>query len=101
MIAGILIGCYVAGLVITARIYVMTCDDNEDARLNGTILGLIWPLALILGAVFGLLALPTLGVKTKRERRTEARRRLETAERERDKAQQRIAELEREAGIRP
>ena len=69
---------YIAGFVVTARLAAryFAGDDGAEARFNATILGLIWPAALVIFCVVALLALPTLGVKTARDRQ----RKTETAE---------------------
>lgn len=85
----IALAVYVTGFVITARIYVMTSDEKQFARFDGTIVGLIWPIAAVFAIVLGLLALPTLGARTRRER-------AETAKWEREKRETRVAELEAE-----
>jgi hypothetical protein len=90
----IALAVYAAGFVITARVYFATADyeTGSDTRVAAAVLGLIWPAALIGFAIMGLLALPTLGVKTRAQRREEA----VTAEWERGKRDTRIADLEAE-----
>jgi Na+/proline symporter len=82
---------YAAGFVITSRRCFVTDDseDRGDARLTSVGIGLIWPLLLAFFAVCGLLALPTLGAKTGRERAV-------LAEEKRQRLAARTAELEAE-----
>jgi Na+/proline symporter len=91
----IALAVYVIGFAVTARVAAVHMDDDEDARLHATIVALIWPIALAIFCVIGILSLPTLGVTTLRDRQ----RKAETAEWERGKREARLAELEREAGI--
>lgn len=90
---------YATGFVITARVVFSLSpgEDRAEERILAVILGVLWPVALAVGAACCLLALPTLGAKTKLDRRVRATA-LERKIRDRDR---RIAELEREAGIRP
>jgi uncharacterized membrane protein YdfJ with MMPL/SSD domain len=85
---------YAAGFVITARAVFMTSDgqDRAEDRFGAVCVGLIWPLALAVLAVCALCALPTLGAKTRGDRRVRAA----AAERERRRLAVRIAELEAE-----
>jgi hypothetical protein len=85
---------YAAGFVITARIMFMTSDgeDRAEDRFVAVCVGLIWPLALAVFAGCFLLALPTLGAKTRQDRRAQAA----AAGRERDALAARTAELEAE-----
>jgi hypothetical protein len=88
------LGVYVAGFIITARIAYATSGfpAHEDDRLGAICIGLFWPLALAIFIIGGLLALPTLGVKTRQDRWELAHAR----ERERKRLAARIAELEAE-----
>jgi hypothetical protein len=85
---------YVAGFVVTARILFMTSDgeDRAEDRFAAVCVGLIWPLAVAVFALCGLAVLPTLGAKTKRDRRAQA----VIAERERHNLAVRTAQLEAE-----
>jgi Na+/proline symporter len=85
---------YAAGFAITARVMFMTSDgeDRAEDRLGSVCAGLIWPLVLAVFIVCGLVALPTLGAKTKGDRQVRAA----AAERERRSLAARIAELEAE-----
>lgn len=94
MIAGIVAGCYAIAWLVTARcvFYAMRADeyapdDKMDAVLLGILsvfAGLLWPLALPVALVMW----------HPRKTPAELREQLEARDR-------RIAELEREAGIRP
>lgn len=85
---------YAAGFVITARVMFMTSDgeDRAEDRFASVCVGLIWPLALAIFAVGALITLPTLGAKTRGDRRVRAA----VAERERQRLAGRIADLEAE-----
>ena len=85
---------YTAGFIITARILFMTSDgdDRAEDRFVAVCVGLIWPFALALLAVCALVALPTLGARTKGDRR----QRAAVAGQERRALAFRIAELEAE-----
>jgi Na+/proline symporter len=85
---------YAAGFIITARIMFMTSDgeDRAEDRFGSFCVGLIWPLALAAVAVWGLVVLPTLGARTRGDRR----RRVAAAEQESRVLAFRIAELEAE-----
>ncbi len=104
MTGWIVLGVYVAGVFAAARlVYVFWADDPDDGRFYAVLAALIWPLALAIVAVLGLLSLPLLGAKTQAERRqaAAARRRgaevkAQTAEWERQKRDARTAELEAE-----
>ncbi len=89
-----LLAIYAAGFVITARVMFMTSDgaDRAEDRFASVCVGLIWPLALAIFIVCGLVALPTLGAKTKGDRQVRAA----AAERERRNLGARIAQLEAE-----
>jgi len=94
MTGWIVLGVYLAGFVLTARIAFAMSDgsDRDDDRFSSVLIGLIWPIAGAVFAVCALLALPTAGVKTRRDRHEDA----ETARWERDKLATRTAELEAE-----
>jgi hypothetical protein len=85
---------YAAGFVVTARIMFATSDgeDRAEDRFGAVCVGLIWPLVLTILAVCALFTLPTLGAKTRLDRRVQA----QAAERERHNLGARIAELEAE-----
>jgi len=85
---------YVSGFVITARVMFMTSDgeDRAEDRFASVCVGLMWPFALAIFAVGALAALPTLGAKTRGDRRVRAA----AAERERRRLAVRTAELEAE-----
>lgn len=89
-----LLAIYAAGFVITARVMFMTSDgeDRAEDRFASVCVGLIWPLVLVIFIACGLVALPTLGAKTKRDRQVRAA----AAERERRRLTARTAELEAE-----
>ena len=85
---------YAAGFAITARIYFATDggEDRAEARFASVCAGLIWPLVLAGVTVCALLALPTLGARTRLDRQMRAA----SAERERHRLAARTAELEAE-----
>lgn len=91
---------YATGFFITARAVFMVSDDGDRSdridRLTAAVCGLIWPIALVLAVAYGVAMLPTLGAKTRQDRRMQAK----AAERERLEERQRlaarIAELEAE-----
>jgi hypothetical protein len=85
---------YAAGFVITARVVFMTSDgeDRAEDRFAAVCVGLIWPLALAVFTAMALVALPTLGAKTRMDRQVRAA----AAERERRELAARIAGLEAE-----
>ena len=85
---------YGAGFIVTARIMFMTSEGENRAedRFMSFCVGLIWPLALAFLALWGLSALPTLGARTKSDRR----QRVAASEQERCALAFRIAELEAE-----
>ena len=85
---------YAAGFVITARVMFMTSDgeDRAEDRFAAVCVGLIWPLALAVFVLCGLVALPTWGAKTRRDRQVRAA----SAERERRRLAARTADLEAE-----
>jgi hypothetical protein len=97
-IAPYLLGAYVLGWVICARVIYRYADNvraGED-RLSVGFVSLLWPvLALVLAGRF-VIRLPTMGAVT-REQRMERDRVMRRRVADRD---ERIAELEREAGIR-
>jgi hypothetical protein len=89
------LGVYVAGFIVAARLFYATSevdDDLAENRLAAIGVGVFWPVLLALVIVWGILNLPTLGVKTRRDRAIEA----ETERWEQDKRATRIAELEAE-----
>jgi Na+/proline symporter len=84
---------YVAGVVVTARIFYATSDEDDgETRFVAFIVGLIWPLALAVLALGALAALPTLGARTRRDRQVRAA----AGEREHRRLAARTAELEAE-----
>jgi uncharacterized membrane protein YdfJ with MMPL/SSD domain len=85
---------YAAGFIVTARVMFMTSDgeDRAEDRFGAVCVGLLWPLALAVLTVCALFALPTLGARTKGDRR----QRAAAAEQERRALAFRTAELEAE-----
>jgi hypothetical protein len=85
---------YAAGFVITTRRFFITSDgeDRDGDRFGAVCVGLIWPIIFAYLAVWALLALPTLGAKTRLDRRVRA----QAAGREHHNLAARIAELEAE-----
>lgn len=85
---------YVAGFAVTARIVFATSDghDRAEDRFGAVCLGLIWPLALAAVTIWAMVTLPTLGAKTRLDRRARAA----AAERERHNLAARTAQLEAE-----
>ncbi len=81
---------YAAGFVIAARVAFSRSDDGD--RFDSVVTGLLWPIVLAVLATCMLLALPTLGAKTKRDRRVRAA----AVEQERRRLAARTAELEAE-----
>ena len=94
MTGWIALGVYVAGFALTARIAFAMSDgsDRGEDRFSSVVIGLIWPIAAVIFAAIAVLALPTAGVKTRRDRREDA----ETARWEMGKLATRTAELEAE-----
>lgn len=88
----LLLVIYLTGFVITSRIVFTMGDGEPDDRLAAFAFGFLWPAVAAFAVLVGLVSLPTIGAKTKRDRQVRA---LEAEERKRRSAA-RTAELEAE-----